>query len=555
MDLAFSGCGFLGIYHIGVASCFKEHAPNLIRNISGASAGALVACCIVADIDFGKATDNVLRLVQKARSRLLGPFHPFFDLHGYMNERMHKVLPDDIHKLASGRLHVSLTRVWDKTNVIVSDFKSKEEVIEAVLCSAFVPCYSGLIPPTFRGTRYWDGGISNNCPVLSPDTVTICPFSGDFDICPSSQEFGDYLQFTSANINIHLTSTNFWRLSRALYPPEPEKLRKLCQQGYDDTLRYLQSHAVVPCNRHLSLSRSQSSSGLSSERRRLSDAQMSLRSTLLSRSSLQSLSTDLQLLQDILEASDNETWEEWNDEDFFEDEDECEDCKIRAEQTMLKGSLPPQVTNAIREAIMLDNTLLNYLFKFKMFKAVSFMALPYVITFETVVLFTVRFAKMLPRVHRDVHRIWKQLMGLIRHMLEHTPAASLLERLSPGDREEFLASITDENLSVSFHEGKTMKMHNHRGWHRHHPRVRGTLPDCVLDTFDLCEDVFPESRSRSTSHLQEGDKYCGNLYDSFDHTIKISFEMEDVIVFHYLKESCLIDVSSPKNSEMVLVDT
>ena len=81
-------------------------------------------------MSLGKATDNVLRLVQKARSRLLGPFHPFFDLHGYMNERMHKVLPANIHELASGRLHVSLTRVWDKTNVIISEFKSKEEVIE-----------------------------------------------------------------------------------------------------------------------------------------------------------------------------------------------------------------------------------------------------------------------------------------------------------------------------------------------------------------------------------------------------------------------------------------
>ena len=102
---------------------------------------------------------------------------------------------------------------------------------------------------------------------------------------------------------------------------------------------------VIPCNRHLGLSRSPSFSSGSNERRRLSDAKVSLRNVLLSRSSLQSLSSDLQLLQDILEVGDNETWEDWNDEDFFEDDEECEDCKIRAEQTMLKGSLPPQVIN------------------------------------------------------------------------------------------------------------------------------------------------------------------------------------------------------------------
>ena len=116
-------------------------------------------------------------------------------------------------------------------------------------------------------------------------------------------------------------------------------------------------------------------------------------------------------------------------------------------------------------------------------------------------------------------------------------------RLSVGERKEFLASISDENLSAVFQQEKTMKMHSHQSRPRHHPHVRGTLPDCVLDTFDLCDDVFPESKSRCTPDLQEGETYCSNLFDSFDHTIRMSFEMEDVIVFHYLKESCLIDVN------------
>lgn len=40
LNLSFSGCGFLGIYHMGVACCFREYLPQICeRQISGASAG------------------------------------------------------------------------------------------------------------------------------------------------------------------------------------------------------------------------------------------------------------------------------------------------------------------------------------------------------------------------------------------------------------------------------------------------------------------------------------------------------------------------------------
>jgi len=52
--LSFSGCGFLGIYHVGVASCCKEYAPHLVaQKVAGASAGALVACALITDCCLG----------------------------------------------------------------------------------------------------------------------------------------------------------------------------------------------------------------------------------------------------------------------------------------------------------------------------------------------------------------------------------------------------------------------------------------------------------------------------------------------------------------------
>lgn len=54
-NLSFAGCGFLGIYHVGVAVCFKKFAPHLLlQKISGASAGALAATCLLCDMPLGK---------------------------------------------------------------------------------------------------------------------------------------------------------------------------------------------------------------------------------------------------------------------------------------------------------------------------------------------------------------------------------------------------------------------------------------------------------------------------------------------------------------------
>lgn len=56
LNLSFSGCGFLGIYHMGVACCFREYLPQICeRQISGASAGALVAAALACNLNLGES--------------------------------------------------------------------------------------------------------------------------------------------------------------------------------------------------------------------------------------------------------------------------------------------------------------------------------------------------------------------------------------------------------------------------------------------------------------------------------------------------------------------
>ncbi|KAA0198388.1 hypothetical protein HAZT_HAZT011391, partial [Hyalella azteca] len=52
MQLSLAGCGFLGIYHVGVSACLRECAPHLpVGGIAGASAGAMAGACLLAGAD------------------------------------------------------------------------------------------------------------------------------------------------------------------------------------------------------------------------------------------------------------------------------------------------------------------------------------------------------------------------------------------------------------------------------------------------------------------------------------------------------------------------
>ncbi|XP_055854131.1 1-acylglycerol-3-phosphate O-acyltransferase Pnpla3 isoform X2 [Episyrphus balteatus] len=249
MNLSFAGCGFLGIYHVGVSVCFKKYAPHLLLDkIGGASAGALSACCLLCDLPLGSMTSDFFRIVNEARRHSLGPFSPSFNIQTCLFEGLQKHLPEDAHKKVSGRLHISVTRVYDGKNVIISEFNSREEVLDAILCACFIPGFSGFLPPKFRGVRYMDGAFSDNLPILDENTITVSPFCGESDICPRDQS-SQLFHLNWANTSIEISRQNMNRLMRILFPPRPEFLSKFCQQGFDDALQFLQRNNLINCTR------------------------------------------------------------------------------------------------------------------------------------------------------------------------------------------------------------------------------------------------------------------------------------------------------------------
>lgn len=239
MCVSFSGSGFLGIYQLGALECLHHHIPKLIKNASaaGASCGALLAACVVCGVPLGTIKSSFIETAVAAQYWTMGPFNPNFKIEDYLKLSL-EALPHDAHLHADGRLFVSLTKVRNMENEIVSHWESRDELIHCLLCSCFLPVFLGLRFPVFRGEKCIDGGFTNNLPITRSPSITISPFEAAVDICPKTTKKKPHF-VRIANEEVAVTLSNVLRFVSALFPPTAEGLEDLYHAGYRDAYYFL----------------------------------------------------------------------------------------------------------------------------------------------------------------------------------------------------------------------------------------------------------------------------------------------------------------------------
>ncbi|KAM3608747.1 uncharacterized protein V6R79_003988 [Siganus canaliculatus] len=247
-SISFAGCGFMGVYYIGATSCILERFPRFIHGASkiyGSSSGSVMAAILSVGVPLEKCCADLMSMAREARKHRLGPLHPAFNLLRIVKDSLVRSLPEDAHLRASGKLCVSLTRVSDGKNVLASEFGSREELIQALLCSCHVPFYCGIIPPTFRGVHYVDGAVSDNHPQSHvKNTITISAYAGESDLCPRGSTL-NFHEVRFNNMSIQVNSENVYRVTSTFFPPEPEAMAEICHNGYTDALRFLQENNLI----------------------------------------------------------------------------------------------------------------------------------------------------------------------------------------------------------------------------------------------------------------------------------------------------------------------
>ncbi|XP_039010863.1 patatin-like phospholipase domain-containing protein 4 [Hibiscus syriacus] len=155
---SFSAAGLLFPCHLGVAQFLiekgyiKETTP-----LAGSSAGAIV-CAVIAS---GASMDEALKAAKILAHdcRVKGTA---FRLGAVLRHVLDKFLPHDIHTRSNGRVRVAVTQIlWRPRGLLVDQFDSKEDLINAVIASSFIPGYLAPRPVTmFRNRLCIDGGLT-----------------------------------------------------------------------------------------------------------------------------------------------------------------------------------------------------------------------------------------------------------------------------------------------------------------------------------------------------------------------------------------------------------
>ncbi|XP_063374820.1 1-acylglycerol-3-phosphate O-acyltransferase Pnpla3-like isoform X1 [Cydia amplana] len=474
MNLSFAGCGFLGIYHVGVAVCFKKYAPHLLLGkISGASFGALSACCLLCDVPIGEITSDVLRVVGEARAGSLGPFSPSFNIQNVLLEGMDKYLPHDVHKIVSGKLHISLTRVYDGKNVIVSEFPTRQDLMQALLASCFVPVFSGMLPPRFHGIRYMDGGFSDNLPVLNENTITVSPFCGESDICPrdlSSQLF----HVSIANTSIELSKQNINRFARILFPPKPEVLSNMCKQGFDDALRFLQRNNMISCTRCLAV-----------------------------QSTFQ--------LQEVL------------DDTVYDYDPDCEECKTHR-QDALVDDLPDTVMSIFQNAIdSANHGIVNWVMRQRAVRYLSIMTLPYRVPIDIMYATLTNYVGDTVEKHSVQYKVAANVLVLRKRCIRHNNIMTRFVACTP----KMSRSLWKLSLNV------VQQLHGFL--YSAHDRSEAAAQIYYKLTMDAKKEVADgrqvDRRRASEMRISYGDVLAD---DTFEHILNVTSHNDALLAYYYL---------------------
>ncbi|KAM7032744.1 omega-hydroxyceramide transacylase-like [Acridotheres tristis] len=237
-SLLFRGVSFSIPYEAGVLSALRDLSPDILKSASrvyGSSSGSIVATAGLCGCDVDGIVEYGISHVAASLLRLL----PTGGIPRLIRDTLDKFLPPNAHELVSGKLHIVLTRLHDWRSVTVSDFASKEELIQAVVCSCFVPLCFGFSPPKFRGVRYLDGELAMwRADFVSPSTITISAFSGEYDICPRDGSAA-FLAFQISDCILHVSKMNMCRFLYIFQPPTRQVMNCIYIQGYQDTVSFL----------------------------------------------------------------------------------------------------------------------------------------------------------------------------------------------------------------------------------------------------------------------------------------------------------------------------
>mmetsp|Transcript_15726 Transcript_15726/g.61423 ORF Transcript_15726/g.61423 Transcript_15726/m.61423 type:complete len:434 (+) Transcript_15726:62-1363(+) len=166
VDVVISGGGMKGYYVVGAWSVLRHLIKKgviRVRRWAGASVGACSAMYMCCDVDPMRWAATYY----ECRAYLIGTGGSVTQS---FNEVSHRIMPDNAAELCTGKVFISITHMTltGPKNVVVSEFGSKEDLVNACMASSTIPFLTTkTMGGVFRGQSVLDGGVTNNLPIFA----------------------------------------------------------------------------------------------------------------------------------------------------------------------------------------------------------------------------------------------------------------------------------------------------------------------------------------------------------------------------------------------------
>ena len=168
IQLVFGGCGGLYNYYLGFAAVLQEKFDLSNTIFTGSSAGSFPAYYLAANKNIRQSFHDInIPLLKEVNQYKLGAFGVWNRI---VKQHMAKHITKKDHKQVANKLGISASK-WSSVfcfdNEIIYHWKNKDELMDTLMASAFVPCFDiGKLSYKIKDTCYVDGSLTNGCPIL-----------------------------------------------------------------------------------------------------------------------------------------------------------------------------------------------------------------------------------------------------------------------------------------------------------------------------------------------------------------------------------------------------
>mmetsp|Transcript_16857 Transcript_16857/g.43187 ORF Transcript_16857/g.43187 Transcript_16857/m.43187 type:complete len:347 (-) Transcript_16857:262-1302(-) len=168
--ISFTPGGLLFPYYCGVSAALNDLGMiSSQTRLAGSSAGAIIAVFMASGLSHHDAMEAFRSLLAD-----ITEYGTVGRLGGVLRTMLLKYLPDNVAELASGRVTIGMTDFGGFQRlpfnaVLVNQFHSKDDLVDAVCASCHIPYYLGpSVGSEFRGQELSDGAVTAFLPPPIP---------------------------------------------------------------------------------------------------------------------------------------------------------------------------------------------------------------------------------------------------------------------------------------------------------------------------------------------------------------------------------------------------